>query len=65
MDNSYIGKMVELYNENSNTWQLGKLGNYNFSKDQKDATSYTTLMHHNGKSISNITLSNEFITHNE
>lgn len=35
MEGSYVGKMVELYNENRNIWQLSKLVNYNFLKDEK------------------------------
>jgi hypothetical protein len=61
MDGSFVGQLVELYNENVNIWQLGKLVNYNFSKDGKDAQSYTLLLEHNGESISGITLPYEYI----
>jgi hypothetical protein len=61
MDGSFVGQLVEVYNENANIWQAGKLVNYNFSKDGKDAQSYTLLIEHNGESISGITLPDEYI----
>lgn len=42
MEGLYFGKMVELYNENTNILQLSKLVNHNFSKDKKNAQSYTS-----------------------
>jgi hypothetical protein len=50
-----------LYNENANIWQARKLVNYNFSKDGKDAQSYTLLIKHNNESKSGITLPNDYI----
>jgi hypothetical protein len=61
MDGSYVGQMVELYNENANVWELGKLVTYNFSNEGKNAQSYTFLIEHRGKSISGITLPDEYI----
>ena len=61
MDGAYVGKMVELYNENTNLWQLGKLVNYNFSKEGLNAQSYTILIQDNENSISGITLPDEYI----
>ena len=61
MDGSFVGQLVEVYNENANIWQAGKLVNYNFSKDGKDAQSYTLFIEHNGESISGITLPDKYI----
>ena len=61
MDGSFVGQLVELYNENANIWQPGKLVNYNFSKDGNDAQSYIILLEHNGESIYGITLPDEYI----
>ena len=61
MDGSFVGRLVEVYNKNANIWQAEKLVNYNFSKDGKDAQSYTVLIEHNGESISGITLPDEYI----
>ena len=41
--------------------ELGKLVTYNFSNEGKDAQSYTLLIEHNGKSISGMTLPDEYI----
>ena len=60
MDGSFVGQLVEIYNENANIWQTEKLVNYNFSKDVKDAQSYTLLIKHNDESISR-TLPDEYI----
>ena len=61
MDGSFVGQLVEVYNENTNIWQAKKLVNYNFSKDMKDVKSYTLLIEHNDESISGITLPDEYI----
>ena len=61
MDDSILGQLVELYNENANMWQAEKLVNYNFSKDGKDAQSYTVLIKHNDESIYGTTLPDEYI----
>ena len=62
MDGSFVGQLVEVFNENANIWQARKLINYNFLKDGKDAQSYTLLiLEHNGESISGIILPDEYI----
>ena len=61
MDGSFVGQLVEVYNENANIWQVGKLVNYKFLKDGKDAQSYTLLMEYNGESIYGITLPDKYI----
>ena len=61
MVGTFVGQLVELYNKNANIWQSGKLVNYNFSEDGKDAQSYTLLIEYNGEFIYGITLPDEYI----
>ena len=51
MDGSFVRQMVEIYNENANVWELGKLVTYNFSNEGKHAQFYTLLIEHNGNFI--------------
>ena len=40
IDGSFVGELMEVYDENANIWQAGKLVNYKLSKDEKDVQSY-------------------------
>jgi hypothetical protein len=59
MDGSLIGKMVEVFDENTNKWCLGKISSFNDSVEGIGTKSYDIEVSNNSKVMKGITLPNE------
>jgi hypothetical protein len=55
-DGSFIGKMVKVFDENTNKWYLGKISSFNDSVEDINAKSYNIEISSNGKVMKVITL---------
>jgi hypothetical protein len=59
-DGSFIGKMVEVFDENTNKWYLGRISSFNDSVEGINAKSYNIELSGNGNLvIKGITLPDE------
>ena len=58
-DGSLIGKMVEVFDENTNKWYLGRISSFNDSVEGINAKSYNVEVSSNGKVMKGITLPDE------
>ena len=54
-----IGKMVEVFDENTNKWYLGKISSFNDSVEGISAKSYDIEVLSSGKVMKGITLPDE------
>ena len=55
-DGFLIGKMVEVFDENTNKWYLGRISSFNNSVEGINAKSYNIKVSSNGKVMKDITL---------
>lgn len=60
-DGSLIGKMVEVFDENTNKWYLGRISSFNDSVEGINAKSYNIEVSSNGKVMKGITLPDETV----
>ena len=58
-DGSLIGKMVEVFDENTNKWYLGKISSFNDSVEGIHAKSYNIVVSSSGKVMEGITFPDE------
>ena len=61
IDGSLVGKLVEIFNDETNKWYIGRLSCYNHCKEGDYPQSYSIELQHNGNVIRGITFPDENI----